>query len=75
VNPLRLRYETLAERPAETLIDICKILGVKPPEAHAVTPDLTKLADALSFEWARRYELDILHQSASAPARPSLLDP
>jgi LPS sulfotransferase NodH len=59
VTPMRLAYETLAERPAETLIEICKALGAAPPEADRVKPRLAKLSDAVSVEWARRYKADL----------------
>ena len=68
VTPIRLSYETLAERPAETLRDVCLALGVAPPEAGEIKPRLAKLSDAVSLEWASRYRTDRGVVRGNAPA-------
>lgn len=60
VRPLRISYEAFADHPAETLIDVCRRLGAEPPEAGTITPTLAKLSDAVSLEWIRRYEVDLI---------------
>ena len=60
IEPLRIEYETLSANPAEAVICVCKALGVAEPAPDCLKPGVTKLADATSLEWMRRYrpELD-----------------
>ncbi len=60
ISPLRVLYEVFADHPAETLINICRALGVEPPEGGAIRPSLAKLSDAVSLEWMRRYKADLM---------------
>lgn len=59
ITPHRIGYERLATDPAATLIGICAVLGVQPPNAHDVKPGVAKLADKTSLDWMRRYHLDL----------------
>jgi LPS sulfotransferase NodH len=59
IRPLPISYEAFADDPAETVIDICRALGVDPPEARTIKPSLAKLSDAVSLEWMRRYKADL----------------
>ena len=59
ICPLRVRYETFADDPAQTLVEICRALGVEPPKAESVAPNLAKLADSTNLEWARRYKAEL----------------
>jgi LPS sulfotransferase NodH len=59
VTPLRVRYETLSEDPAGTLIQVCEALGVEAPKAEAVRPGVAKLADGVSLDWMRRFRADL----------------
>ena len=60
IRPLRVNYEVFAAAPAETLIEICRALGATPPEAGTIKPGLAKLSDAVSLEWTRRYQADVV---------------
>ncbi len=58
IEPLRVGYEKLSASPAETLIQICEVLGVDAPDAADIKPGVAKLADETSTDWMRRYRID-----------------
>lgn len=59
IAPLRLTYEALSADPQGTLGHVLEALGVDPATADTVTPDVAKLADATSREWAERLRTDL----------------
>lgn len=59
IVPLRLFYEQLSADPAATVIRICEALGVEAPKTEDVRPGVARLADETSFDWKRRYRLDL----------------
>jgi LPS sulfotransferase NodH len=65
VDPLRIDYESLSDDPAGVLINICKTLGVKEPDAQLINPGLARLSDHISLEWIGRYKAD--PTSATSP--------
>jgi LPS sulfotransferase NodH len=65
IRPVRVRYEAFAGQPAETLIEICRVLDVEPPEAGSIAPRLAKLSDAVSQEWRSRYHADLAEADGS----------
>ncbi len=58
IAPLRIGYESLSANPAEAVARICQALGVPPPAAEHLRPGVAKLGDAVSLEWAQRFEAD-----------------
>ncbi|MCC5986060.1 MAG: sulfotransferase [Pararhodobacter sp.] len=52
---LRIRYETLATAPGQTVARICRALCVSPPAPKALEPGVARMADALSRDWKRRF--------------------
>ena len=58
IEPLRITYETFAQRPVATIFDICAVFGVELPDIATVTPMVAKLADGVNLEWAARYRTD-----------------
>lgn len=70
--PYGYGYEAFADRPAGTLIEICKALGAEPPEAGHVKPSLAKLSDAVSLEWIGRYKADLIKAGRNADQSGSL---
>jgi LPS sulfotransferase NodH len=66
IGPVRISYEALADHPAETLIDICRTLGVEQPESNAIRPGLAKLSDGVNTEWIRRYNADLIEANRGA---------
>lgn len=55
IDPLRITYETLSRAPRETLGDVLGHLGLNRNAARRAAPDVAKLADRTSLEWAERY--------------------
>jgi LPS sulfotransferase NodH len=66
IEPLPLRYESLAADPAKTLRQICCFLEIPAPAADGPEPVVAKLADELSAEWMRRFLSDREDASRSA---------
>ncbi|MBL9074278.1 Stf0 family sulfotransferase [Tabrizicola sp.] len=58
IEPLRITYETLSERPDAAILAICEELGVPKPSPGALAPGVAKLADAVSREWIARFRAD-----------------
>ena len=58
VEPLRLTYETFAQRPVATVYDICAALGVDQSALATIIPAVAILADDISLEWTARYRAD-----------------
>ena len=55
IEPLRLRYETVAQDPATAVEAVLRGLGVTVPDLSALKPAVAVLADEVSAEWIRRY--------------------
>lgn len=55
IEPLRITYETLCGDPIETLRGVLDHLGVDRQAASGVKPDVAKLADDTSHDWAARF--------------------
>ena len=58
IAPLCLSYETLAADPSGTLAEVLVRLGCSTGGAPALEPDLRKLADATSEDWAARFRAE-----------------
>ena len=69
IEPYRISYELLSERPGDTLQGVCHALGANPAGIADITPNLAKLSDAINEEWIRRYKSDI---STAAYSRTNL---
>lgn len=52
ISPLRITYEALSDTPQETLRKVLDYLGLDCESANGVEPDVAKLADNSSREWA-----------------------
>jgi LPS sulfotransferase NodH len=52
---VRIRYETSAENPSGTLIQIFDAFEIEPPNLPNIELEVAKLADAESLEWIRRF--------------------
>jgi LPS sulfotransferase NodH len=63
---LRIRYETFANDPARTLVEICQALGMEPPKAELPTPSLARLSDGTNAEWISRYKADVTDNGMGA---------
>lgn len=66
IEPLCISYEILSEDPAGAVARICKALGVPEPAPGSLEPGVSRLADAVTLEWMRRYRLDL---ATIAPGR------
>jgi LPS sulfotransferase NodH len=55
IDPLRTTYEALAHNPRETLCRVLDHLGLDREAARGVNPDVAKLADSDSRQWADRF--------------------
>ncbi len=55
IEPVRIRYADLSERPNATLRRILNALGQDPDRADGVVPATRKLADSQSSEWVARF--------------------
>jgi LPS sulfotransferase NodH len=66
IHPLRIRYETFANDPARTLVEICQALGMEPPKAELPTPSLARLSDDTNAEWISRYKADVTDNGMGA---------
>lgn len=55
IQPLRLTYEALSDQPQEVLRETLGHLELDPNAASGVEPDVSKLADATSRQWAQRF--------------------
>ena len=55
IKPLRITYEGLSEDPMETLYRVLEHLGLDASAANGVIPDVAKLADDTSRDWAARF--------------------
>ncbi|GIW57025.1 MAG: hypothetical protein KatS3mg082_3429 [Nitrospiraceae bacterium] len=60
ITPLRISYERLLDSPQEVLTAVCAHIGVKLPPASmtGLRPRTTKMRDALSDKWRRRFVHD-----------------
>lgn len=55
ICPLRITYEALSDAPRETLRKVLDHLGLDREYANGVDPDVAKLADNSSRQWADRF--------------------
>ncbi len=55
IEPLRITYETLSGDPMATLRRVLDHLGLDHKAASGVKPDVAKLADSTSHDWAARF--------------------
>ncbi|MEL6571722.1 MAG: Stf0 family sulfotransferase [Pseudomonadota bacterium] len=58
VTPLYVDYETLSQRPTETLSEILVFLGKDPQNASKAKPGTQKLASAINDTWAKRFRAE-----------------
>jgi len=59
IRPLRISYDDLSADLTAEVARICVALGVTPPLAGSLRPQVAKLADASSADWMRRYRTDL----------------
>lgn len=59
IAPMRLTYEALSADPSAALRRVLEVLGLDPTPAAYAVPDVAKLADATSREWAERLRTDL----------------
>jgi LPS sulfotransferase NodH len=59
IIPVRIRYETLADNPSGTLIQMFDTFEIEPSNLGNIEPEVAKLADAESLEWMRRFRADL----------------
>ncbi|MFL5259927.1 MAG: Stf0 family sulfotransferase [Hyphomicrobiales bacterium] len=64
VTPLRVSYERLSCNPAETLVRICRELGIQVLNSHDVNPGVAKLSGETNLDWMHRYRVEL---GATAP--------
>lgn len=55
IDPLRISYEALSDAPRETLRSVLDFLGLDRGAANGVEPDVARLADETSRQWADRF--------------------
>ena len=58
IEPVRISYETLSADPLDTLRKVLDHLGLDRGAAHGVKPEVAKLADSTSLDWAARFRLE-----------------
>lgn len=59
IEPLRLSYDDLSVNPSSVLGRVLEKLGLDPQAAAGVAPDVRKLADDVSADWARRLRSEL----------------
>ena len=55
IAPFRITYDRLSGNPLDTLRNVLDYLGLERQAANGVTPEVAKLADATSHDWAARF--------------------
>jgi LPS sulfotransferase NodH len=58
IDPVRITYEALSADPEGVLRTLLGHLGLDRDAANGVRPEVAKLADGTSREWAARFRAD-----------------
>jgi len=58
IHPFRITYEELSSDPTGTLVRILTHLGIDGKAAANVEPEVAKMSDRVSHDWAKRYRSD-----------------
>jgi len=58
LEPIRILYESLADRPTQTLSIVLDYLGLDCKAAEGVNPGVAKLADKTNEDWAAQFRVE-----------------